>query len=173
MSKANLKKELVTFTSEQLVEVILNAYDSSKEAKAYFEFFLNPDVDALLEKKVDIIAKELGRSKHGYCKARISHIRAAIKDFAAFGVGPDYVARLMYYTLRMLVGHYGTTRYPDTLINGTLKLVRDYIIYANSHDMAASALANINELCASSLGTKYLRERIYTVATMAVDELGA
>ena len=39
--------------------------------------------------------------------------------------------------------------------------------------MAASALANINELCASSLGTKYLRERISTVATMAVDELGA
>ena len=33
MSKNLLKKELVTFTNEQLVEVILNAYDSSREAK--------------------------------------------------------------------------------------------------------------------------------------------
>lgn len=51
MSKALLKKELAHLDRDQLVEVILNAYSSSKEAKDYFEFFLNPDAEALLEKR--------------------------------------------------------------------------------------------------------------------------
>lgn len=36
MSKSALKKELAGFTREQLIEVILNTYDSSAEAKEYF-----------------------------------------------------------------------------------------------------------------------------------------
>lgn len=83
MSKALLKKELAHLDRDQLVEVILNAYSSSKEAKEYFEFFLNPDLEALMQKKVDIIAKELNRAKYGYSKARISFIRKAISDFIA------------------------------------------------------------------------------------------
>ena len=171
MSKAKLKKELDTFTSEQLVEVILNAYDSSKEAKAYFEFFLNPDPEKLYNSKVDIIAKELNRTKRGYCRARISYIRAAIRDFEAYGMGAEMVSRLMYDALCMLTGVYANTRYPDTLINGTIKLARDYIIYADRNSMAADALANINKLSKSNLGTPRFRSIILRSAMDAVDEL--
>ena len=104
MSKAALKKELENLSREQLIEVIGAAYSSSKEARAYFEFFLNPDADALLDNKIDIISKELARAKRGYSKARITVIRKAIRDFSSFGVGDEYVGRLMYAAIRMIAG---------------------------------------------------------------------
>ncbi len=172
MSKASLRKELVTFTNEQLVEVILNAYSSSKEAKAYFEFFLNPDVDALLEKKIDLIAKELNRSKRNYSKARISRIRAAIKDFEAFGVGPEAVGKLMYGTIRMLVGQYRYLNYTEALLKGTYKLVRDYIDYADAHGIAQEALENLNSMCRETgLGTAGMREHIRIEIAVAIEAL--
>ena len=64
MSKTNLRKELMTFTSEQLVEVIMNAYGSSKEARDYFEFFLNPDPERLMEKKLAVLDKEMRSEEH-------------------------------------------------------------------------------------------------------------
>ncbi len=172
MSKASLKKELDTFTNEQLVEVILNAYSSSKEAKAYFEFFLNPDADALLDKKIDIIAKELSRSKWGYCKARISVIRACIRDFEAFGVSPDYVARLMFATLRMLVGQYRYLNYGEPLLKGVGKLTADYIIYAHTHGFASEALADITRLTdEEGLGTPQMRKSVRDKALTTIEEL--
>ena len=61
MSKAALKKELNTFTGEELVKVVLDVYDASKEAKQFLEYFLNPDPEALFEKKCALIEYELGR----------------------------------------------------------------------------------------------------------------
>ena len=172
MSKAALKKELVTFTNEQLVEVILNAYSSSKEAKAYFEFFLNPDADALFDKKVDIIAKELSRSKWGYCKARISIIRSCIKDFEAYGVSPDYVARLMFATLRMLVGQYRYLNYGEPLLKGVGRLTADYIEYAHAHGFATEALANVTNLTEEEgLGTPQMRNSVRAKALSTIEEL--
>lgn len=172
MSKASLRKELLTFTGEQLVEVILNAYSSSKEAKEYFEFFLNPDVDALFEKKVDIIAKELNRSKRNYSKARISRIRAAIKDFEAFGVGSEATGRLMYSAIRMLVGQYRYLNYPEALLKGTYKLVRDYIDYADSKGMTQEALEKLNSMIRETgLGTAGMREHIRIEVTVAIEAL--
>lgn len=172
MSKNLLKKELVTFTNEQLVEVILNAYDSSKEAKNYFEFFLNPDAEALLEKKTDIIAKELTRSKRGYCKGKISLIRNTIKGFEAYGVGPEYVGRLMLATIRMLTGQYRCLNYAEPLLNGTYRMVADYIAYANQHGFVTEALAEINKISRTDgFSTAQMRERIASIAAKTVEEL--
>ena len=172
MSKTALRKELLTFTGEQLVEVILNAYDSSKEAKEYFEFFLNPDVDALFEKKIDIIANEINRTKRGYSKARISRIRAAIKSFAAFGVGAEHTALLMYQTIRMLVGMYPYRYYSDALLNGTYKLVTDYIVFANDNGFLQAAIANLNGMTGETdLGTAGMRERIKALIPPAIEAI--
>ncbi|MCM1066299.1 MAG: DUF6155 family protein [Muribaculaceae bacterium] len=174
MSKAALKKELITFTGPQLVEVILNAYDSSKEAKAYFEFFLNPDADALLEKKIDIIAKELTRAKWGLSKARISHIRKEIKEFEAFGVGPEKTSELMLAALRMLVGQYRHLNYPAPLLKGTFKLTHDYIAHADAAAMLAPALEQVRLIVDDkNLGTASLRENIRRVMTHTIEELAA
>ncbi|MDE5643478.1 MAG: hypothetical protein K2I56_08295, partial [Muribaculaceae bacterium] len=65
MSKAKLKKELELMSREQLIDIILNVYSARKEAKEYFEFFLNPDSDALLEKYRELVKKEVIRAKRG------------------------------------------------------------------------------------------------------------
>ncbi len=50
MSKAKLKKLLSTLSKEQVVDIMLQLYDASKEANAWLEFYLAPNSDAELEK---------------------------------------------------------------------------------------------------------------------------
>ena len=172
MSKTSLRKELATFTSEQLVEVILSAYDSSKEAKDYFEFFLNPDADALLDKKADIIARELNRSRRGTCKGRISLIRKAIKEFEAYGTGPEKTAQLMAGAIRMLVGQYRYLNYSEALLKGTFRLVHDYIVYADRNAMLQPALESLRAVIDDrNLGTAQMRDRIRRVMTDTIEEI--
>ena len=50
MSKLRLTKEIKQLERHQLEQMILDAYAARKEIKEYFDFFLNPDVDKLIEK---------------------------------------------------------------------------------------------------------------------------
>ena len=50
MSKAKLKKHMLSMTKEQVVDVMLELYSSSKEAKSWLEFYIEPDVKKELEK---------------------------------------------------------------------------------------------------------------------------
>ena len=59
MSKTTLKRELVNMDKEQLIELILEVYAARKDAKEYFEFFLNPDVGKLLDKYELAVSKNL------------------------------------------------------------------------------------------------------------------
>lgn len=158
MSKSALKKELDRLDRDQLVELVLNAYSASRETKAYFEFFLNPDADALLESKVDIISRELVRSKRGFSKARISVIKNTIRDFAAYGIGPEYTGRLMYKAIRMIVGMERYYNFSSPMINGTAKLIHDYIVLANQEENLAEALENLHSLVCSDIGRPGYRQ---------------
>ncbi len=160
MSKTALKKELDRLDKAQLVELVLDAYSSSKETKAYFEFFLNPDADSLLEKKIDIISKELVRAKRGYSKARISVIRNTIKDFAAYGVGAEYTGRLMHSAIRMIVGMERYYNFGSSLINGTSRLISDYLHMAQKEEILETALANLHEIVESDIGRAAYRQYV-------------
>ena len=48
MSKAKLKKHLLSLTKEQITDIVLELYDARKEAKDYLEFYLAPDCNAEL-----------------------------------------------------------------------------------------------------------------------------
>ena len=43
MSKFSLKKHLQSLTKEQIVEVVLDAYNNSKAVQEYFDFYLQPN----------------------------------------------------------------------------------------------------------------------------------
>lgn len=146
MSKAKLRKELETFSEEQLREIILNAYSASSEAKEYFEFFLNPDVNALYDKKSDQIAKELNRMRYGYSKARISHIRKIIKDFAAYGVGCEPHANLIFVTLRWMLRQSVAVKYSETLLRGIETFASEYLDICYQAGYLDTAVANLNQL---------------------------
>lgn len=40
MSKAKLKRHLLSLTKEQITDIVLELYDARKEAKDYLEFYL-------------------------------------------------------------------------------------------------------------------------------------
>ncbi len=50
MSKAKLKKTLLSMPAEGIVEMVCELYDARKEAKEYLEYWLDPDPEAALEK---------------------------------------------------------------------------------------------------------------------------
>ena len=66
MSKATVKKMLMSMPKEEIIGMVLEMYGARKEAKEYLEFYANPDEDGKLEeyKKIitGIISKRLWHS---------------------------------------------------------------------------------------------------------------
>ncbi len=162
MSKAALKKELKTFTLEQLSEVILSVYDSSKEAKAYLEFFLNPDPAAFVDRQLEAMQKELRRvRRRGVSKGRISVVKQMIKQGVAYGLEPEYVDRLYIGAISLLVATERYLYYPTTLFNGTYKLVADYVAWAEANGMLGEVLTKLTSLVDDKeAGTEIFRRNI-------------
>lgn len=173
MSKASLKKELKNFSSEQLSELILNIYSSSKEAKAYLEFFLNPDPEAFVKEKTEAIAKELRRTKRGsLSKARISVIRKYIKEAQDYGLPPEYVDRLFFIAIAAIIKGEIYIYYPAALFNGTYKLVSDYLCWANKNEILVMALEKLTALIMNSeSGTPTFRQNVAAVVNATMHNL--
>lgn len=161
MSKAQLKKELETMSREQIIQVVLDAYNARKETRDYFEFFLNPDVDKLYGKALAVIDKELIRGKRGYSTSRITVVRRAIKEFAAYDPGAEYVLRLMLDTLHHIMVREKYVYFKDTFEKGSKRLVDDIMAYADAHAMVDTAVSRLRELSRDmSLGTASFRVRL-------------
>lgn len=147
MSKASLKNELKYFSSEQLSELILNIYSSSKEAKAYLEFFLNPDPEAFVKEKTEAIFKEIKRTKRGtISKGRISVVRKYIKEAIGYGLPPEYIDRLYFSAISIIMSAEKYLYYPPALFNGTYRLASDYLSWANKNGLLAIVLEKLTNL---------------------------
>lgn len=146
MSKLSLKKELATLSREQIIEVLLTAYSSNKAIKDYFDFFVDPDIEKLYERHQRELAKEIMRSKYHKSTARISRLKKTIKNFESYNPGPERIRNLRLWTISALVEQEKTKEYSDTLINGTLKLLNDTIIYADRNLIFDSTMALVDKL---------------------------
>jgi len=146
MSKTALRKELKQMSHEQLEQIILDAYDARREIKEYFEFFLNPDVERLLEKHLAAVTKELARVKWGRSRARVSNIKKAVKDFIGFAPGAEACLDMMMQTLRhvAMVERYVT--YTATQERYAASLIKDIVNFGDEHEMADVVAARITEL---------------------------
>ena len=166
MSKPQLKKVLQSLTKQQLEELIVDAYDFSKEFKHYFEYFLNPDVDKLLEDYSEKIVKELQRTKRGgYSKARVSVIRKLLKEFAAHRPGYDKELELMIYTIRLAVAMGRYCDFPNPMESGLGNIVEQTVELADRNFVADSILQRLmaiftNEKNGASHLRKYLLRRL-------------
>lgn len=138
MKKA-LKKELAALDRDQLIQLILGLYSTRKEAKAYFDFFLNPDVDKLYETYSKAIEKELSRYKRYKSTARISRIRANIKEFTSFDPGVEVVVNLMIYTIKAAIVNELRRDFPRTLELGIGKLCKECLEYADANGVYSHA----------------------------------
>jgi hypothetical protein len=108
MSQASLKKELKHLEKEHLVELVLDIYKRSKEAKAFLDFFVDPNEKELFEKYKSKVY-EAFYPKKGY-KVKIAQGKKAISEFKKFETSADLQAELMLYFVATGVElslHYG------------------------------------------------------------------
>lgn len=131
MSKILLKKELMTMSRDEIIEIVMEMYSSRKDAKEYFEFFLNPDVDKLSDRYRERIAKEFMRSRRNCLKARISVIKRCIKEFASFNPGADYVVDLMLFTIENGIRTISIFRNTEKIEQSMLTVINDACVYAD------------------------------------------
>ena len=97
MSKAKLKKHLLSLTKEQITNIVLELYDARKEAKDYLEFYLAPDCNAELEKSKKAIRNEFFPTRGFFEKPSFAKCRKVISDFQKLKPEPTTVADLMLF----------------------------------------------------------------------------
>ena len=97
MSKIQLKKEIQKLTKEQLIEQIIELYDTYKPVKEYYQTFLNPqNIEELFKKYKAIIVNEFYPiTKSRNPKMRFSVAKKAIADFGTLKPPTILLADLM------------------------------------------------------------------------------
>lgn len=158
MSKQKLTKEIRQLERHQLEQMILDAYSARKEIKEYFDFFLNPDVEKLLDKYKVAVSKEFNRSKRGHSKARISVIKKLIKEFEGFQTGYDKELELLYYIVSFALLTESAVYFSETLMKGISAIMLKMIDTADSNLVADKLLTSLTSLLDNdSSGTRYFR----------------
>ncbi|MCM1029757.1 MAG: DUF6155 family protein [Alloprevotella sp.] len=148
MSKATLKKALAALTSEQKDQLLLDLYAARPEAKEYLDFFINPDIDRLIDKTAEAIDKEVNRrGRYGYNKPRITKIRALIKKIATLYPGPEYVIDIMARTVEAaartsMTGHWFTGAHEAALA----RIMVDALTEADAAGILAPTLTRFRHL---------------------------
>lgn len=70
MSKVDLKNHLQQLSKEQIMNLVLEYYSSSKEARKYFDYLLAPDIGNKFKESKAVIYNEY-YPKRGYARERI------------------------------------------------------------------------------------------------------
>lgn len=105
MSKAKLKKHLLSLTKEQITDIVLELYDARKEAKDYLEFYLAPDCNAELEKEQESYQKRVLPNSWIFRKAVICQMSKSHFRFSKAKTGADHCCRfnVVLYRTRMRI----------------------------------------------------------------------
>lgn len=97
MSKAKLKKELKALPQEQVIDIVLQLYDASKEAKDWLEFYLEPNARDVLEKYKKAVYDQF-YARNGMPKdPSFRECNKLITAFKKLVADPKAVADLMLY----------------------------------------------------------------------------
>lgn len=155
MSKIQLKKELKNFDREQLIQLILDVYSARKDAKAYFDFFVDPDVETLTEKYKKALFKEMNRGKYRDSKARISKIKQLLKEFASYGIDIEYQIQLALYVIDLSLEIERRLYYSMTLYNGMQAILQDVLTMADKAAVFEETIAQINKILSGNKGTRH------------------
>lgn len=146
MSKSTLKKELANMDIGQLRQIILDAYDARKETKEYFEFFLNPDVDKLLDRYNKTLDKELNRTKWGQSKARVTNIKNAIKDVVTLNPGVETVLKMYLTTFQRLGQTERYASFTSSQENLVVYVLKNILVLADKSLMVDETLEKLNSI---------------------------
>lgn len=111
MSKAQLKKYIAGLDREHLEEFIVDIYTDVKAAKEYLDFFLNPDVNKVVDKtQRALYSKVYKPNGDPVLRVKFSKMNDIMKDFSAKVRDSYIVADMMAYLLGLLCD-YGSRYY--------------------------------------------------------------
>ncbi len=111
MSKGQLKKYIEGLERGQLEEFVLDIYSDVKAAKEYLDFFLNPDVNKVVDKtQRALYSKVFKPNGDPVLRLKFSKMNDIMKDFTAKVRDPYLVADMMAYLIGLLCD-YGSRYY--------------------------------------------------------------
>lgn len=175
MSKTQLKKELARLDAEQMRELIIDLYEARKEAKDYLDFFVDPDIEARLEKARTAISKEMRRVTHGRCNMRISRVKQAIKSISSLKPGDEHVCEIMTYSVVTACEVTAGLWIKESLQESIAKLLRETVILADSTGMLDAYAGRLNEAINGMKSGIFYRNRFKALLAdtlkSALDEL--
>lgn len=160
MSKSQLRKELSLLTKEQLIDLTLDAYAARREVKDFYDFFLKPDAQALQDKYLKIIEREIFRSKYQRMKCRVSVVKKALKDFASFDPGTEWVVETKVKSLLYLLQAVGAWYYTETIARFASALLTDIIITADRAAILNRFLPILITKIDSLRGADYIKHQL-------------
>lgn len=117
MSKAQLKKYIQGLEREHLEEFVMDIYSDVKPAKEYLDFFLNPDVNKMVEKTQRAIYSKIYRAdQEPLRRLKFSKINDIMKDFTIKVRDPYIVADMMVYLLTLLCEFSSRYSYSESFV---------------------------------------------------------
>lgn len=172
MSKTKLKKYIAGLPSEQIGEILLQVYEANKEAKAWLDFYLNPDIEALSEKyRKQIHMKCYGRSG----KARRPKMRDCnqlIKSFSSIVQDPTPVSDLMLYFLEEITRVASIKgRYSESYMRTLSGQFRKTLEYMNSTGLLEYSMARIRKIIGIAGGVNRYLAKEYEEVMAEITEL--
>lgn len=117
MSKAQLKKYIQGLDREHLEEFVMDIYSDVKPAKEYLDFFLNPDVNKVVEKTQRAIYSKVYRPNgEPLGRLKFSKINDIMKDLTSKVRDPYIVADMMVYLLTLLCEYGSRHRHNESFV---------------------------------------------------------
>ncbi len=96
MTTTGLKKQLTSFSKEELIKHIIELDKKYKQVQEYHQLLFTGDVSAVLEKSKAIIDNEFYPSR-GLPKMRLSVARKAISEAGKLGLPNEFIIDLMLF----------------------------------------------------------------------------
>ncbi len=135
-------------SKEQIIEVVLDIYSSRKDAKEYFDFFLNPDVEKLLDRYRNLAVKEFSRNKRRWSKARITVIKRMVREFISFNVDSTAVVTLMTFIMKLAMETTWVYHTTATFQRSMLQFLESSIDYADKNIVWSLFVTQMDQLTA-------------------------
>lgn len=103
MGKHHVKKYLHNLPKEDLVEQVIELYESSKEVKKYYDFILKPDATKVIDDWKAKIGKEYFPSNGRKPKARRGTAQKAVREMVYLGFTPDLIADMRLFAIEIAI----------------------------------------------------------------------
>ena len=127
MSKAQLKKFLKDLDRDQLEEFILDLYSDSKPAREYIDFFLNPNVEKLVETTQKSLYKKFYRPNGDpVSNVKFTKVNDIMKDFTDKVHDPRIVADMMVFLLNLICDYGSRYCYTESYVRSVISNFRRF-----------------------------------------------